>query len=192
MSKNLGSKGRASQIPKKTARHPLTVTRQALLVAGSDADFRRFLHNFLAFSGRVETIRHAFGKLVGLSGVGYSVLISIFHLQEARGVPVGVVAEHLHLGLATLTVETGKLVERGLVAKEHDPEDRRRVLLRLTRQGERLLEDLAPIQRQINDELFLALDKADFARLAGYFEKLVACGDHAVAKLRELTKKSPA
>jgi len=155
-----------------------------LLVAGSDAAFRRFLHNFLAFAGRVETIRNTFGKLVGLSGLRYSMLISIYHLQEARGVAVGAVAEHLHLGLATLTVETAKLVERGFVTKENDPDDRRRVLLRLTPQGERLLEGLAPIQCQINDELFLALDKADFTRLSEYFERLVVCGDNAVAKLR--------
>lgn len=189
MSRNSGSKDRTSRSPVRTARHPLTVTRSALLVAGDDAAFRRFLHNFLAFSGRVETIRNAFGKLLGLSGLRYSILISIFHLQEARGVPVGVVAEHLHLGLATVTVETAKLVERGLVTKENDPEDRRRVLLRLTPQGERLLEGLAPIQRQINDELFLALDKTDFVRLAECFERLVACGDNAVSKLREIAMK---
>ncbi len=184
MRKQSKSKSNQSRVAGKHVSHPLTVTRQALLIDGSDAAFRRFLHNFLAFSGRVETIRNAFGKLVGLSGVRYSVLISVFHLQDAQGVAIGAVAEHLHLGLATLTVETNKLVELGLVTKQNDPADRRRVLLKLSRQGERLLVELAPTQQQINDELFLALSRRDFENMAAQFQELVACGDRAVSKLR--------
>lgn len=166
--------------------HPLTVMRPELLVGGDDAAFRRFVHNFLAFSGRIHTIRHSFGKLVGLSGVRYSVLISIFHLEGEDGVSVGDVAEHLHLGLATLTVETNKLAQLGLVVKRQDSRDRRRVLLRLTGRGKRLLEQLAPVQRQVNDELFRALSKADFERLASVFTHLVPCSDRAVSCVRHL------
>ncbi len=181
------TKPRARRTAAATLEHPLTVSRPELLASGDDAEFRRFLHNFLAFSGRVETIRYAFGKLIELSGVRYSVLISISHLEGLEGVAVGDVAMHLHLGLATLTVETNKLVELGLVVKRSDPSDRRRVLLKLTPRGKSRLERLAPIQRQVNDELFRTLSKSEFDSLSRLLARLVPCGDAAVALVREST-----
>lgn len=176
----------ASRRREAKSKPPLTVSRAALLADGSDALFRSFLHNLLAFSSRVETIRYAFGKLVGLSGVRYSVLISIFHLEGEEGVAVGDVAAHLHLGLATLTVETNTLAEQELIVKQNDPRDRRRVLLRLTPRGVSLIEDLAPVQRQVNDELFRALSKVDFERVSDLLERLIPCGDRAVSVVREI------
>ncbi len=189
MTKSKTTGTRASRA-KAAADHPLTVSRPELLANGDDAAFRCFLHNFLAFSGRVETIRYAFGKLSGLSGVRYSVLISVFHLEGETGVAVGDVAGHLHLGLATLTVETNKLVALGLVVKRNDPTDRRRVLLKLTPRGKSRLERLAPAQRQVNDELFRALSRAEFEALTNLLERLVPCGDTAVALVREMSKQA--
>ena len=53
----------------------------------------------------------------------------------------------------------------GVVCKAANPIDQRRVNLTLSAKGTRLLLDLAPFQRQINDILFGPLSATDFSRL---------------------------
>jgi MarR family transcriptional regulator, organic hydroperoxide resistance regulator len=158
-----------------------TVSKGELLVDGSDATFRGFIHDFLAFAARVHEVRDGFGKAIGLSGPGYSTLISIAHLEEEHGVGVNRVAEHLHVSGAFITVEVAKLVRAGLVTKRPNAADKRRVLLTITNAGRSLLDELAPVQAPVNDTLFEALGAEEFLALKTTIGKLVGCGDRALA-----------
>ncbi len=163
-----------------TAGVPRTVSRPALLEGESDRTFRRFVHRLLAFSARLEAVRSGFGAMIGLSGIQYTVLISIAHLQGGDGVGVKRVAEHLGLSGSFVTVVSGQLVKLGLVAKTPNPQDRRRVRLTVTQQGRDLLAELAPMQREVNDLLFDPLDAVNFRQLNEIFTQLVRSGDEAV------------
>ena len=163
------------------ARPPLTVSRPDLLTDGADGDFRQLVHRLLAFSARLETCRSGFGGLLDLSGVQYTALISIAHLEGDDGVGVKTVADHLGLSGSFLTIVTGQLAKRGLVEKSTNPQDRRRVHLRVTEQGRELLEGLAPIQRDVNDLLFKPLDAKRFRALSDIFADLIQAADEATA-----------
>ena len=52
--------------------------------------------------------------------------------------PMGLVAGRLGVTLATLTTAIGKLEKRGLVVRERDQEDHRRVLVSLTKEGRKI------------------------------------------------------
>ncbi len=136
---------------------PLTVSRPELLAGGSDLAFRTFVHDLLALAARIEAVRGGLARLIGLTGIQYTTLISVQHLQEQGRVAVSAVAAHLHLSGAFITIETGKLIRMGLLQKRADREDRRRVSLRVTRKGQELLDALVPIQVQVNDVLFQSL-----------------------------------
>ena len=69
---------------------------------------------------------------------------------------------------------------RGLVEKTPNPEDRRRVRLKVTDKGHALLSELAPVQREVNDLLFQPLDADRFAFLNAVFGELVKSADEAV------------
>src|SRR5580658_4896906 len=127
------------------ARHQ-TVSKPQLLVDGVDTEFRSFIHDFLAFSALVSDIRAGFGAYLGLTGIGYTTLISISHLQGATGIGVNAIAEHLHLSGAFITTEVAKLVKAGLVRKRVNATDKRRVLLTVTAAGRRLLNKLVEVQ----------------------------------------------
>ena len=71
---------------------PLSVSGRELLVDDSDSTFRSFIHNLLAMAARLETIRNRFGQVIGLTGIQYSVLIPIAHLQTTGNVSVRLVA----------------------------------------------------------------------------------------------------
>src|SRR5919109_2231666 len=130
---------------------PLTVSRAPLLVRGSDAEFRRLIHDLIAYGHRLDACRDAFATIVGISGVQYEILMLI---SRADGLSIGEVAARLHRSGAFITIEANKLAERGILEKAPDASDGRRVLLRTTAKGLALLERLPPGQRRGKDRLF--------------------------------------
>ena len=162
---------------------PLTVSRPELLIDGSDRDFRALVHGMLAFAARLEAVRSGFAGIIGLTGIQYTILISVGHLERAGNVSVSMIAAHLHLSGAFVTIETGKLLRLGLLTKRPDRKDRRRVRLSITRKGGDLLHRLAPVQAQVNDVLFEFLDAGQFRQFRGLVARMTACGDRAVALL---------
>ena len=88
----------------------LTVNASQLLVDGSDLEFRQFVHDALAFSSRLQAVRDGFARLLGLTGIQYTILISIYHLEFEQRVGINTIAAHLHLSGTFVTTETNKLV----------------------------------------------------------------------------------
>lgn len=164
-----------------------TVGRPELMIDASDQGFRTFIHDFLAFSQMVSDIRAGFGEYIGLTGIGYTTLISISHLQGATGIGVNAIAEHLHLSGAFITTEVAKLVRAGLVRKRVNTKDKRRVLLTVTPAGRKLLNKLAVVQAPVNDALFETLSADEFVRLKGMMARLVPCASRGLSLLDYLT-----
>jgi DNA-binding MarR family transcriptional regulator len=156
----------------RTGLPPSTVSRPELLHDGSDSEFRQLVHDLLAFSSRLQEIRSSFGAQIGLTGIQYTLLISIRHLGGSDGAGVKAVAEHLSLSSSFVTVETKKLIARGLLNTRPGVHDRRRVQLTVSEQGEQLLAHLLPLQQQVNDALFQSLGTTEFDRLCSMAEVL--------------------
>lgn len=185
MSAVLLRKGR--KIPPRMRKSaPLTVSRPQLLGKGSDADFRTLVHGMLAFSTRLESVRAGFARLVGLTPIQYTMLISVSHLESDGDVSVNMLADHLQLSGAFVTIETGKLLRKGLLTKEPDRGDRRRVTLKTTAKARRLLESLAPTQVAVNDVLFGFLDARGFRQLLEIARHLPARAGRALSLLHYL------
>ena len=164
-----------------------TVGKPELMIDGSDQSFRTFIHDFLAFSQMVSEIRAGFGEYIGLTGIGYTTLISISHLQGPTGIGVNAIAELLHLSGAFITTEVAKLVRAGLVRKRVNAKDKRRVLLTITPAGRKLLNRLAAVQAPVNDALFETLSGDEFVRLKGMMARLVPCAARGLSLLDYLT-----
>jgi DNA-binding MarR family transcriptional regulator len=169
--------------PRRKAAPPPTVSRAALLVDGSDAEFRGLIHDLIAYGHRLDACRDAFAAIVGVSGAQYEILMLV---SRADGLSVGEVAARLHRSGAFITIEANKLAARGILDKTSDPSDGRRVILRTNGVTRQLMEQLAPHQRRINDVLFERLDGRRFKQLCALARELVTSGDRAVAMLEWL------
>lgn len=174
---------------RKAASPPLTVSRPALLAQGSDAAFRGLIHDLIAYGHRLDACRDAFAAIAGISGVQYEILMLV---SRAQGLSVGEVAARLHRSGAFITIEANRLVQRGILGKDSDPADGRRVLLRATAKSLALLERLAPYQRRVNDVLFECLDAKRFRELRALATGLLSCGDRAAAMLERLMHEAEA
>ena len=168
-------------------RRPSTVSRRALLVDGSDAEFRGLIHDLIAYGHKLDACRDAFAAIVGISGVQYYILMLV---SRTEGLSIGEVAERLHRSGAFITIEANKLAAAGILEKFSDPADGRRVLLKTNTKSDALLERLAPYQRRVNDVLFESLDAKRFRALRALAGELVADGDRAVALLEYLKQEA--
>ena len=177
-----------ARTPKKPPA-PLTVSRPALLIEGSDAQFRQLIHDLIAYGHRLDACRDAFAAIIGVSGAQYEILMLV---SRTEGMSVGEVAARLHRSGAFITIEANRLAERGILDKAADPDDGRKVILKKNRQSLQLLERLAPYQVRINDVLFDKLDAKRFAQLRALAGELVAGGDRAVAMLDFLLREAQA
>ncbi|UZE51288.1 MarR family winged helix-turn-helix transcriptional regulator [Rhodopseudomonas sp. P2A-2r] len=171
----------ASKVRQRKVKVEPTISRQQLMVDGSDAGFRQFLHDTLAFSARLQAVRAQLGAAIGLSGTQYTVLIAIAHLSGGdEKVGVNQIAAHLHFSGAFITIEIKKLVTNGLVEKETDAADRRRVVLTISPKARALLNELATVQRPVNDMLFRSLTVSDFDRFRKLMSAMVEDADEAI------------
>ena len=164
----------------KARKTELTVSRKALLVDGNDEAFRQFVHDTLAFSARIEAVRNTLASVIGMAGAQYTILISIAQEQGPNGVGINHIAERLHYSAPFVTIEVNKLVASNLVEKRGNPDDRRRVLLTVTPKAKDLLNQLAAVQRPVNDTLFSTLSAADFQRMRQKMSELVGTADQAL------------
>src|SRR3954471_24153508 len=103
---------------------PATVSRPALLVGGSDAEFRGLIHDLITYGHKLDACRDAFAAIAGISGVQYEIVML---LSRADGLSIGEVAARLHRSGAFITVEANKLAAAGILEKAADPGDGRRV-----------------------------------------------------------------
>jgi DNA-binding MarR family transcriptional regulator len=171
---------------KNAVEDTLTITHDACLVDGSDAEFRRLVNGLLPFAARLLSLRDGFGSVAGLTGIQYSLMRSISHLSKTYDVTVNQLADHLHLSGAFVTVETNKLKKLGLISKGAHPDDGRKIRLGITTAGNRLLAELLPIQRRINDVMFEGITRSEFRTLCTAIDRLVHNGDRAALDLEHL------
>ncbi len=149
---------------KTSYRPPLTTSREALLVNGSDDKFRAVVDDLVAFAGKLQQIREAIARHMNLTPPQYNILMALAHAGRP-GMTVSEMAQQLRVSAPFIVTETRRLDDAGLLRKQADEEDRRRVNLILTDKGMAALVAISPLQRDVNDVLFSSLDQRDFEAL---------------------------
>ncbi len=90
---------------------------------------------------------------------------------------MSVIASALGVSLATGTGVVDRLVERGIVVREGDPEDRRVVLCRLSNKGEKMLLGLVQLARNHAEMMFRSLSLEKLMAVREGLEALLEAGE---------------
>jgi DNA-binding MarR family transcriptional regulator len=107
------------------------------------AEFRHALRRFLHFSA-------AAARSAGLSPQQHQALLAIKGSPGGTAISIGELAGRLDIWHHSAVGLVDRLGRRGLVRRTPDPDDRRRVRVRLTARGETLIRSLSAAHR---DEL---------------------------------------
>jgi len=179
---------------RRSPKLPLSISRPALLVDGSDREFRRLIYRMIIAESRLLDIRKAIARQVGVGGSQYTVMMAILHLEGETGISIGGLADYLEVSGPHITGEVRKLAALGLVRKSVNPDDMRGVQVRLSVTGrKRLLGAFDHIQ-QVNDILFDGVAPDEFRMLAKFNEKFMRSTSLALAWTRTWprTRERPA
>jgi len=163
---------------------PLTISHGELLTAGADVAFRQSLYLMVLAFSRLQTCREAFGRALGLTGTQFAVLIGTAYRQGGDGVSIRVLADHIQLASTHVTTEVGRLIGKGLLTKAVNRHDRRGVLVRLSRQGEAAVGEVAPFVRRVNDRLFAGITRRDFAIVSAFLSRFAGNSEEALDEIR--------
>lgn len=101
-------------------------------------------------------------EAAGITAVQYSALTS---LERQPGLTAAALARHSFVTAQTTAQLVHGLEGRGLIAREPDPQSRRQVLLHLTADGMRLLDDLRGPVADIQDQMTSGLTADELARV---------------------------
>jgi len=98
----------------------------------------------------------------------------VLHEIGGREISVGDLAKRVSLSQATITGILDRLEKRVIVARRRDGGDKRRVLVRLTPAGARLLAHAPPMLQHAFVDRFTRLSEPDQAQLIASLERVVA------------------
>ncbi len=73
------------------------MSRPAVLIEGSDHEFRRLIHRMILNEARLVEIRKSIAKKVGVSGAQYTMLMAVLRLQGETGIAIGALADFLEV-----------------------------------------------------------------------------------------------
>jgi len=90
-------------------------------------------------------------------------LKALLLVSEEEGMRMRDLARRLGGSFSNATVLIDRLVERGLAERLAEPQDRRVVLVRATKEGRRLVEQLVTSWRALSSPLLETLDQRDLA-----------------------------
>jgi DNA-binding MarR family transcriptional regulator len=124
--------------------------------------------------------------LAKLLGLGQSDVLALQHVIRAGQVTPGALATRMQLSSGGTSALINRLCDRGLVAREPDPSNRRHVILHATERVEPLVaQPLAPLVADI-DALLAELSALERAAVERFLARVAdLCGRHADRLLTE-------
>ncbi len=132
--------------PIKSERKRSSAQNQAALTIDVEqfrklAEFRFQLRKFLQFS-------HAAAEGRGIRPQQYQILLCVYGMPPELDPTIANVASRMLLRHNSAVELVDRTIEQGLLRRSPDPTDHRRILLRVTPQGERILASLADYHMQ--------------------------------------------
>jgi DNA-binding MarR family transcriptional regulator len=109
-------------------------------------------------------------KRFGLTGPQLVILKEIANFDE---VSAGAIAKEVSLSRGTVTGILDRMVTKGLISKRKDLKDKRRVMLRITEQGEKLLEMAPPLMQETFVDRFEGLESWEQSMVLSSLQRLV-------------------
>ena len=134
-------------------------------------ELEQFLpYRLSVLSNRVsETISGYYRQRFGLAVTEWRTMAVLGRYQ---GLSAGEVAERTAMDKVAVSRAVARLLQRGFIQRETHGDDRRRSVLALSRNGQRIYDDIAPLALDLERRLLSRLDRDERAALDALLDKL--------------------
>ena len=169
---------------RKRASDTGSVGLNTLSANGDERAFRDFMSDLFAAASTMQTLRRKTAQPFGLSSTELAVMVAVAKINCNPSIRR--IADHLHVSASNVTADVGKLVKARLLTKLPDPDDARAIKVALTEKGEKLIADIAPALRAVNDRLFANLSRREMATLDRLLRQIIVEGGRLVDGERDV------
>jgi MarR family transcriptional regulator, organic hydroperoxide resistance regulator len=166
-----------------------STTREPLLINGTDRQFRRFVDNFVRLSARLQTLRAALAKGMGMTPPQYNILMILARADAPEGETMSGIAKRLGVSLSFVVSQTRILDHLGLIELCRNPADQRSVLATVTQAGRKRIARVAPKIQQVNDLLFSSLTRRELIAMDRTISRILDGSEAATAVLRSGSRR---
>ncbi|WP_430878001.1 MarR family winged helix-turn-helix transcriptional regulator [Granulosicoccus sp. 3-233] len=135
----------------------------------------------MAQVGRLSVVSHLFSRQMGkvfahhgLNAAGFDVLATLRRSSSPHALTAGELMASMMITSGTMTNRIDQLVKAGLVMRKSDSADARRILVRLTPKGKRLIDKVVAEHVENQAGLLEALDESERELLDSLLRKLLA------------------
>ncbi|WP_229671629.1 MarR family winged helix-turn-helix transcriptional regulator [Lentibacillus kapialis] len=105
--------------------------------------------------------------------IGISSILVLAELNQKGPQKSTAIAKELSYTPGAMTNIANKLIEEGYAVREFDDKDRRRVMLVITDEGERALQDAQKTGQKLRKEVFETLTNEEIRQFQSIYEKLL-------------------
>ncbi len=131
--------------------------------------------------GRLSVVAHLFSRQMGkvfaqhgLNAAGFDVLATLRRSPAPHALTAGELTGSMMITSGTMTNRIDQLVKAGLVVRKSDAADARRILVKLTPKGKRLIDKAVAEHVENQTGLLEGLDASEREVLDGLLRKLLA------------------
>ena len=156
----------------------LTIGLDRLAPGGRETEFRSFMASIFAAATTLQVLRRMVARQFDLSAAELAVILEISRFRYRPSIRE--LAQRLSVAASNVTADVGALAKRGLVLKRRDEEDVRALKIALTAKGERLVANLIPALRHVNDNIFATMTRDDMVLMTGTLQEVVKVGRRLV------------
>jgi DNA-binding MarR family transcriptional regulator len=118
-----------------------------------------------------------------LTGADFQVIVHLRRAGAPYRMPQTRLMSQLALTSGTVSLRVDRLVRRGIVVREPDPDDHRSQLVRLTGEGLRLFDEVAPVHLANEDRLLSALTRSERATLDGLLRRTLSAFENSTVEI---------
>jgi DNA-binding MarR family transcriptional regulator len=136
----------------------------------------------------IDTNSKKLVKRVGLTGPQLVILQEITRMGE---VTAGEIAQAVSLSQATVTGILERMENRGLLARRRSDRDKRRIMVRITKNGQQILEDAPPLMQEAFVERFSSLQEWEQTMILSSLQRLVSIMDAKTIQAAPFLETSP-
>ena len=140
--------------------------------------------DFFSIASHLGNIRTIWANMAGITGPQWNILTATDYLDRGDGVPVGEIANKLHVKSTFVTAQSKLMEMSGHLRRRPSQKDKRIVLLSLTPQAIHKVNAFYDIRRRMDQTMFGEFSGQEFQQLVQQVEAIRTQAERALQELK--------